>query len=569
MFGAVRRYPKRGPLYFFNSLLEDGMEEQQVECDVLCVGGGIAGLMAAIRAAELGAKVVVAEKGNARYSGCGRSGNDHFETYIPEIHGSDKEDFIDELLYTAKAEILIGRDILRAQFAKAQDVVELWDEWGIPMRPSGTWEFAGHAFPGRTLTHIKYEGRLQKTVLVREAKKKGAKIMNRIMAMELLRSGDRVIGALGVHTREDKVVVFRAKAVILGTGKCSRLYQGLTPGAMFNDGHGGVQTGDGRAMAYRAGAELMNVEMPQRHIGPKYFAKFGQATWVGVLRDAEGNPVGPFVSEPDRRYGDIIMEVNKLSPEQYRALGKGPVYMDCTGISEEDAEYMRHWHIHEGNIGLVDHMEAEGIDPRKHPIEFSTYPLRGGGLIVANEKAETSLRGLYAAGDEAMGDISAAATFGWISGDSAAGFVEMVEDGNVEDCRGTIDNLKATIDQLRGRDYGPDWEEANVALQQVMTDYAGKVRNEAVLLQGLSHLQRLKEKANTEMMARNQHELGRCLEVKNLLEVGELVFRTALDRKETRGLHNRPDYPFTNPLLNRAHVVRREDDAAVMAWRQY
>jgi succinate dehydrogenase/fumarate reductase flavoprotein subunit len=545
------------------------MEEQLVECDVLCIGGGIAGTMAAIRAAELGANVVIAEKGNARYSGCGRSGNDHFETFIPEIHGSDKEDFIDELLHTAKAEILIGRDILRAQFAKAQDVVELWDDWGIPMRPSGSWEFAGHAFPGRTLTHIKYEGRLQKTVLVREARKRGAKVMNRIMVMELLRSGDRVIGAVGVHTRDDTVVVFKAKAVILGTGKCSRLYQGLTPGAMFNDGHGGVQTGDGRAMAYRAGAELMNVEMPQRHIGPKYFAKFGQATWVGVLRDAEGNPIGPFVSEPDKRYGDIIMEVNKLSPEQYGALGKGPVYMDCTGISDEDAAYMRHWHIHEGNIGLVDHLDAEGVDPQKHPIEFSTYPLRGGGLIVANDKAETSLKGLYAAGDEAMGDISAAATFGWISGDNAAEFVGTVDEGNVEDCRTTIDTLKTTIDQLRGRDYGPDWEEANVALQQVMTDYAGKVRNEAVLLQGLSHLRRLRDKADNEMMARNQHELGRCLEVRNLLEVGELVFHTALDRKETRGLHNRPDYPFTNPLLNRAHIVHKDADTPVMGWRKY
>jgi len=545
------------------------MEEQLVECDVLCVGGGIAGTMAAIRAAELGASVIVAEKGNARYSGCGRSGNDHFETHIPEIHGRDKEEFIDELLHTAKGEIMIGRHILQAQFAKAYDIVHLWDEWGIPMRQGGKWEFAGHAFPGRMFTHIKYEGQLQKTVLVREVKKRGAKIMNRIMIAELLRSGDRVIGAVGVHTREDKVIVFNAKAVILGTGKCSRLYQGLTPGMMFNDGHGGVQTGDGRAMAYRVGAELMNVEMPQRHIGPKYFAKFGQATWVGVLRDAEGKPIGPFVSEPDRRYGDIVMEVNKLSPEQYHDLGKGPVYMDCTGISDEDAEYMKHWHIQEGNISLVDHMEVEGIDVRKHPIEFSTYPLRAGGLIMANEKAETSLKGLYAAGDEAMGDISAAATFGWISGDNAAAFVETVEAGDVEDARTSIDNLKSVIDSLRGREDGPDWEEANIALQQVMTDYVGKIRNEAVLSQGLSHLRRLKEKADTEMIARNQHELGRCLEVNNLFEVGELVFLGALDRKETRGLHNRPDYPFTNPLLNQAHVIRKGDDEALMGWKSY
>jgi len=338
---------------------------------------------------------------------------------------------------------------------------------------------------------------------------------------------------------------------------------------MFNDPHGGVQTGDGRAMAYRAGVELMNVEMPQRHIGPKYFTKFGQATWVGVLRDAEGKAIGPFVSQPDRRYGDIMAEVNKLSAEQYTQSGKGPVYMDCTGISDEDAEYMRHWTIHEGNISLVNHMEAEGIDVQKHPIEFATYPLRAGGLIVANEKTETSLKGLYAAGDEAMGDISAAATFGWISGDSVAAFVGTVEAGDVEVARTTIDNLTSVIDQLRGREHGPDWEEANVALQQVMSDYAGKVRNEALLLQGLSHLRRLKEKAGSLMMARNQHELGRCLEVMNLLDVGELVFLTALDRKETRGLHNRPDYPFTNPLLNRAHVVRRGDDAPVMEWRSY
>ena len=74
------------------------MKEEVVEADVLCVGGGIAGLMAAIRAGELGATVVVAEKGNARYSGCGRSGNDHFEAYIPEVHGSDIDEFIEELL---------------------------------------------------------------------------------------------------------------------------------------------------------------------------------------------------------------------------------------------------------------------------------------------------------------------------------------------------------------------------------------------------------------------------------------------------------------------------------------
>ena len=545
------------------------MEEIIIECDVLCVGGGIAGLMAAIRARELGAKVIVAEKGNVEYSGCGRAGNDHFETYIPDIHGSDMDAFIDELLRTAKGEILLGRDIFRTQFAKAFDIVQLWENWGIPMKYKGKWEFAGHAFPGRTMTHIKYEGRLQKKVLVKEALARGVQILNRIMVCELLQNDSGVCGAFGIHTREDKVFVFRAKAVLLATGKCSRLYPSLTPGWMFNDPHGGVQTGDGRAMAYRAGAELQNVEMPQRHIGPKYFAKFGQATWIGVLKDPQGKPIGPFITKPDRRYGDMIMEVNKLVAEEYKQAGKGPIFMDCTDITDDDYEYMMHWMVHEGNISLLDHMREEGIDIRKHPIEFATYPLRCGGLIVANEKTETSLKGLYASGDEAFGDISAAATFGWISGENAAAYTETADIPDAADNEGKIEEMKVKIDRLKAQEHGPDWEEANIALQQVMIDYAGSVRNEALLRQGLSHLSRLKEKAHTVMIARNPHELGRCFEVHNMLDIGELVFLMALERKETRGLHVRPDFPIEDPKLNQAHIICKKDDMPMMLWRSY
>ena len=146
------------------------MEEELIKTDVLCVGGGIAGLMSAIRASELGAKVIVAEKGNAQYSGCGRMGNDHFETYIPEVHGDDKDAWIEELLRTAKGEILISKDLLRAQFKRAYDIVKKWDEWGIPMKYRGQWEFAGHSFPGHPMTHIKYEGRFQKKVLIKQAR---------------------------------------------------------------------------------------------------------------------------------------------------------------------------------------------------------------------------------------------------------------------------------------------------------------------------------------------------------------------------------------------------------------
>ena len=214
-----------------------------------------------------------------------------------------------------------------------------------------------------------------------------------------------------------------------------------------------------------------------------------------MVRDWYGKPAGTFVTKPDRHYGDMICEVNKLAPEQYAKAGKGPLYMDCTGIAEEDLDYMLHWFVHEGNVSLLDHMKEEGIDLRKHPIEFSTYPLRGGGLIVVNEKAETTLKGLYAAGDEAFGDISAAATFGYIGGENAAKFAATASAPDVESGRPMIEEGKTIIDRLRGRETGPDWEETNVA-----TDHARlcrTCRNESLLLQGLHHLRRIKERLDS------------------------------------------------------------------------
>lgn len=545
------------------------MQEERIKTDVLCIGGGIAGIMAAIRAAELGASVVVAEKGNVQYSGCGRMGNDHFETYIPKEHGSDKDAWIEELLRTAKGEILISKDLLRAQFMKAYDIVKLWDKWGIPMKYKGRWEFSGHSFPDHPMTHIKYEGRFQKKVLTRQAKKRGVTILNRVMMLDLIRNSNRVIGAIGAHTREEKLLIFEAKAVVLGTGKCSRLYPPLTPGWLFNDPHGGSQSGDGRAMAYRSGAELQNLEMPQRHIGPKYFARFGQATWIGVVKDWYGKPAGTFVSKPDRRYGDMICEVNKLAPEQYTKTGKGPLYMDCTDITAADYKYMMHWMENEGYPAMTEYMEAEGIDFRKHPIEFATYPLRGGGLIVANEKAETSLKGLYAAGDEAFGDISAAATFGYIGGENAAKYIQNVKQATISKDNQIIKDTQRLIDDIRGHEDGPDWEETNIALQQTMLDYVGKVRNESLLKQGLQHLRRIKQKTRNALMAKNPHEVARCLEVLNMLEIGELTFLMALNRKETRGLHVRPDYPFTDPTLNQAHIIRKIKGENILDWKSY
>ena len=100
-----------------------------------------------------------------------------------------------------------------------------------------------------------------------------------------------------------------------------------------------------------------------------------------------------------------------------------------------------------------------------------------------------------------------------------------------------------------------------------MSDYAGSVRSESLLEAGLNHLRRLRREARATLIARNQHELTRSLEVLNLLELGELVCIAARERKETRGQHMRADYPYTNPTLDRLLIVKNVDGHPVTTWQ--
>jgi succinate dehydrogenase/fumarate reductase flavoprotein subunit len=544
------------------------MKEEIIKTDVLCVGGGIAGLMAAIRAAELGAKVVVVDKANTLRSGAGATGNDHFRCYIPEFHGDHFEEVVEEVA-SCQEGWTRPKSFVRTWMKKSFDIVKLWDSWGIPMKHDGKWLFAGHAFPGGLFTTLKYTGQDQKLILTRQARNRGVKIVNRVMVFDLLTHGDRVIGAIGSDTRQERLVTFHARSVFLGTGDCVRLYPSSTPAWMFNRADPPSSTGDGRSMAYRAGAELVNLEIPKRWAGPKYFARCGKATWIGVFRDPQDNPVGPFLTKPDRRFGDVIADAYPTLFEDYARSGKGPVYMDCRGIVEKDYKFMMEGLTSEGNTGLIGHLQDEKIDIRKDPIEFTTYEFTTRGGIYFNDKAETSLKGLYAAGDEYFGAISCAATFGWLGGENAAKYAKKVKPPVKYPLSAGIITKIDLLNRIRRRKAGATWQEVNIALAQIMQDYAGNIRTESLLTAGISHLKRLKKKACDTMLCRDQHELMRCLEVLNLLDIGEIVLAAILERKETRGKYSRHDYPFANPQLNNKILVcRKIKNKLTLEWRE-
>jgi len=225
--------------------------------------------------------------------------------------------------------------------------------------------------------------------------------------------------------------------------------------------------------------------------------------------------------------------------------------------------------VDEGLSSLMDHMKEEGIDLRKNPVEFGTYHITSEGKIWINEKAETSLKGLYAAGDESIASIGPSATYGWIAGENAAAAAKNAPAVDIENVRSDIEEKKNVVREIVSRKEGADWREANVALQQVMQDYAGLVRSETLLKAGLDYLRRLRSKARRSLVARNRWELTRCLETLNLLDLGELVLLSANERKETRALHNRADYPLTDPMLDgKALYVRNVGGVPTFEWRK-
>lgn len=240
--------------------------------------------------------------------------------------------------------------------------------------------------------------------------------------------------------------------------------------------------------------------------------------------------------------------------------------MDCTETAPEDMEYMRWGFKCEGDTSLLDAMDKQGIDLGEDMVEFTKYKpnLQGKGLEVDIHHA-TNVPGLYCAGDEAgniNGGIGGAAVTGRIAGENAADYVKGVEGFADISEHPVVKEAIAFYSDLMEREEGATWKELNTASQQILDDYAGitYVRSESMMKAGLTYLEQLEEAARKSVKCSNAHELMRALEAFDILCLSKLIVLSALERKESRGMHQRADYTFTNPLLNGKIVTIRQED---------
>lgn len=539
--------------------MKGNIECQTIKTDLLIIGGGVAGMQAAISAKETDASVdvLVVEKADTRRSGMGSTGNDHFFCYVPEYHGDDFEAAIADALATQEGKM---QDLVlfKKMLWRSREIIDKWESYGIPMRPYGDdFLFEGHTIPGKKMFSAKYDGQNQKKILTKVALQNGAKIRNHITISEIITDEDgRAIGAVGADTArsEPKFIVFQAKAIILAIGSMTRMYPSSNPAYLFNLNECPANAA-GSIIGYRAGARLVNYDLIGCHAGPRYFERSGKATWIGVVSDIHGKPVGPFVKEASRKLGDPMADV---WPGVFRTMlknGSGPVYMNCTSLNEEDLKYMQHCFVTEGITSVNDYCEQRGIDLHKSMIEFGSYALGPGlGGLDIDEFGRTTVSGLFGAGSicgNVHGSITGASVFGMIAAEDAVAYCKTKKHEEIADDHAVVQKTKDLYEHLLSRESGAHWKEVNSTLQNIMQDYAGEVRSETLFTAGLHYLRELRTLARQELKAENAHELMRDLEVLDLLDLAEVTILAGNYRQDNRGInHNRVDYPFANPMLD-------------------
>ncbi len=547
-----------------------------VETDVLVIGGGLAGCMAAIKAAEHGVKVVIAEKANTENSGCAGTGIDHSYAYIPPVHeamGYTLDDMMEDQIQETAG--MINRDLLYLVLSQNYHRMLDLEKFGINIR------YEDSSLPGKfrvvpqfhsVPTSFNFDGRNLKLQLTREAKKRGVEIFNRVMVTDLLSSDGEVAGAVGVGVRDGNIYSFRAKAVVLSSGRSNRMTRSAS-GPRHNLRVPAEDTGDGKAMALRVGVGVINMEL----LTGLWFNIGGNEINLGSPRNTTqpaGSITGPNgdVFVPRTQFYDwSMLGKEKIDADRVRrqwlqsrssaqmdffALrkqGKGPFFLDLTTGTEEEIKYIE-WSIsHEGKgYYWLDYIQnQEGFDFRRDKLEYlpnsRELSIAQAAGVVVDKNLETELKGLFAAGDEVGGlpfsSSPGAFSMGWHAGDLAAMRARKMN-SLLQASEEAIESLKEMCSRMLERKTGFHWTELELAVQDIVDYYCGDERSEPYLLRGLARLDQLR--AETPLRAENAHELGRCLEVRSIIENAEMVMRASIQRKESRKLPSRftrADYP--------------------------
>jgi len=528
--------------------------EERLQTDILIIGGGAAGLNAALSARAAGREVVVMDKAVIERSGHFAGGIDHFAAYLNT--GPDWDTREAYLGFTARsARGAADPDVVEKVYCdQLAAAIERFDAVGCSLRRPDDTFFRTQSYGQPGPWWINFNGKRLKPLLGQAVRKAGCRVLDRVVTADILIGGGQACGAAGFHIRSGAFYVVRAKAVLIATGGTNRLYQNPT-GLSFNCWMCPANTGDGEAMAYRAGARLANVEYLRMTLVPRGFSAAGLNALVGmggILVNGKGeafmeryDPLG--MKGPRYKLAEGVLGEIKAH--------RGPVYIDCRHL---DPDALAHLVATLGcdKDTLPDFFEQKGIDLSRDLLEIATSEGMQGGPnevcgsgVKIDADCATNVPGLFAAGNSAdqCRSLHMAFTSGIRAGCAMAAHADKSETR-------TPSVSETQVERIRQRLYAPlnasrsvDWREFEDVLQRILAEGMGPARSEWGMARARQNL-RLLAKWQDEVRAETYHDLCRAQEVRNMLTVARCMIAAARFRRESRfgQCHRRLDYPQTD-----------------------
>lgn len=547
------------------------MERKIIETDILIIGGGTAGCMAAVEAKERYPQlnVTILEKAHIDRSGCLAGGMNAINAYLNK--GETPESFVRYVRSDSCG--LIREDLVKTMSELFEYCVKKVEKWGLPI----LCDDQGNYLP-RGRWNIKINGESLKPILAKAARSAGAQVYNWVTVTNLLTDGDRIAGAVGFSLRNGTFYVVKAKATIIATGGAAGLYRPNNPGdASHKTWYCPYNTGAGYAMGIRAGAEMTSFEMryvalrTKDTIAPTGTIALGvkapqvNAKGEHFMKTRYAHLGGDGAPTPYRTYGPL-MEIKE---------GRGPVYLDTRGLTPEQVRELKSAYL-DMYPSMVLYWAANNIDPSKEPIEVqTTEPYIVGGHCQAGYWVDgdrrTTLKGLYAAGDVAGGApykfVSGCWAEGVLAARAAGTDISNMPPVKVSDQQIAAEEERAfeAIKRQGKVRYPIAPTDMEARLQKLLEQYAGGAStyyemNEDMLQIARQRLAKFPADFD-KLVANDLHQLMKVHEIMDRVDVAQTLVEHLLHRKETRwpSYQTRTDYPERDDVNWLKFVNSRRD----------
>ncbi|WP_409200161.1 fumarate reductase (CoM/CoB) subunit TfrA [Methanobrevibacter sp. DSM 116169] len=541
------------------------MESKIIKSDVLIIGSGGAGSRAAIEVSNQGLRPLIVSKGLSFKSGCTGMAEGGYNAVFSSVDPDDtKETHYNDTLKGGG--FLNDKHLIEILVDESPDRLIDLENFGALFDRMNTCQINQRPFGGQTFKRTCFQGDRTGheiiTSLKEEIIKRNIETIEEVMITSLVLSKNsrKVIGAIGLNLKDSTTIFFQAKSVILASGGAGQLYPVTSNTFQKN--------GDGFAIGYDIGADLIDMEEIQFHPTGMVFPESKKGVLVTEAVRAEGgillnNKNERFMRKYDERgelaTRDVVARSIYQEIIEGRGTENGGVYLDISHLDDDL--------IDEKLETMVSQFDDVGVDIKNEPMEVAPTAHHSMGGIRINDKGESTISNLYAAG-EVTGGVHGANRLGGnaladtqVFGKRAGEFASYnAQNQDYEINEEMIIKEENRINSLFKKGLFKPSDVKN-QIKELMWEKVAIIRNEETLKEALEELQTIeKDMLDFNIPDNKQYntELENALEVINMVKIAIIIVKSAIIRRESRGAHFRSDFPETKKEWEKSIVINKK-----------